>query len=129
MYDPSRTSGASPYPLPAAMRGRTPSGLFPSASSRPIYRETLAAQGSAVLAGAGASAVWMLLCGLIAGSARSYCWWSIGGGMVAWAAALILVRTGDRGVAAGVAMGAGAGVAIAMGVVLVRWIGGHWLLW
>jgi hypothetical protein len=71
----------------------------------------------------------MALCGLMAHGARGYCWWSFTGGLVAWIAALGLARAGDRGVAAGVAVAAGCGVAVAMTVVLVRWAGGHWILW
>jgi hypothetical protein len=71
----------------------------------------------------------MALCGFMAHGARAYCWWTFTGGFVAWAAALGLARAGDRGVAAGVAVAAGCGVAVAMTVVLLRWVGGHWILW
>jgi hypothetical protein len=71
----------------------------------------------------------MLVFAVIGSGARNYAWWTITGGLLAWAASYVLARSGDRGVAAGVAMSAGVGVAVAMAVVLTRWIGGHWLLW
>lgn len=71
----------------------------------------------------------MLLFGLLGHSARSYCWWTIGAGLAAWLTSLVLVRSGDRGIAAGVAITSGVAVAIAMSVVMVRWINGDWLLW
>lgn len=82
-----------------------------------------------VLAGAGAGTVWMLLFGLLAGTARGYCWLTIAGALTAWLAALGLVRFGDRGVAAGVALAAGVGLAVAGVVVTVSWAYGNWLLW
>ncbi len=139
MYDTSRT-GQPPSGVPRTPTGwpvspspvpyrRAPSGLLPNAASRPVYREALPVRAGMVVLGAGAAAVWMLLCGVMPHTARGYCWWTIGGGVVGWAVALVLARFGDRGVAAGVAMSTAIGVAIAMGIVVDRWIGGHWLLW
>lgn len=126
-YPPPR---AYPPPVAPPWPGhRQPSGLFPSRTSRPIYREPFPASSGAVLTGAGAGALWMLLFALIGQSVGSYCWWSIGAGLVAWIAAYVLARSGDRGVAAGVAMASGFGLAIAISVVTVRWAGGHWVLW
>jgi hypothetical protein len=82
-----------------------------------------------VAAGAGSGALWMLLFGLVAGNARGYAWWTISAGLIAWLVAAVLARFGDRGVAAGVAVSAGLGVAIAGIVVLIHLVGGHWLLW
>jgi len=82
-----------------------------------------------VFIGVAAGAVWMLLFGLLGHNARSYSWWTIGAAVVAWAAAAILARSGDRGVAAGVSMSVGVGFAIAVSVVLTHWVGGHWVLW
>jgi len=96
---------------------------------RPIYREPLAARPGSVVIGAVAGAVWMLLFGLLGHSARSYCWWTIGAALAAWAGAAALARSGDRGIAAGVAMSTGVGLAIAMSVVVTHWVDGHWLLW
>jgi hypothetical protein len=71
----------------------------------------------------------MLLFGLLGHSARSYGWWTIGAALAGGVAAAALARSGDRGVAAGVAMSTGVGLAIAMSVVVTRWLGGNWLLW
>jgi hypothetical protein len=109
--------------------GRAPSGQARSGMPRPIYREPSPARPGSVLVGAGAAAFWMLLFGLLAKSAREYVWWSIAAGLAAWFVSFVLARFGDRGVAAGVAMSSGVGVAIAFSVVMSRWIGGHWLLW
>lgn len=114
---------------PTATLPRSPSGLFPSGPPRPTYREPHPVRGSAVAIGAGAGALWMLLFGLVASSARGYAWWTVAAGIAAWLAALALARFGDRGVAAGVAASAGLGAAIAGSVVFAQFIGGHWLLW
>jgi hypothetical protein len=84
---------------------------------------------AAVLAGAGAGALWMLLFGVLGSTGRAYAWLTIGAGLLAWLTALVLVRMGDRGVAVGVAISAAVGVGIAGAVVFVRMLGGHWLLW
>ncbi len=96
---------------------------------RPIYREPAPARPGSVFLGAGAGALWMLLFGLLAHTARTYVWWTVAAGVAAWAAALVLVRLGDRGVAAGVAIASGLSVAIAFSVVMVQWIHGTWVLW
>ena len=119
-------------PPPSSWAGgavREPGGLFPSGPPRPIFREPTPVRGGALAAGAGSAALWMLLFGLLATTARSYAWLSFGAGAAAWASALVLSRFGDRGVAVGVALGSAVGVAIAGIVVTVRWAGGHWLLW
>jgi hypothetical protein len=103
--------------------------LFPARTLRPIYREPLPARPGAVVAGAVAGAVWMLLFAFMGHGVRGYCWWSIGAALVAWFAAAILARSGDRGVAAGVSMSAGVGLAIVASVVVSHWAGGHWPLW
>jgi hypothetical protein len=108
---------------------RVPSGLFPSGPPRPVYREHRPARTGAVAAGAGAGALWMLLFGLVASGARAYAWWTIAAALVAWLVALLLARFGDRGVAAGVALTSGLGLAIAGVVVFAHLLGGHWLLW
>jgi len=114
---------------PTGVLPRTPSGLFPSGPPRPTYREPHPVRGSMIAFGAGAGALWMLLFGLVASTARGYVWWTISAGIAAWLAALVLARAGDRGVAVGVAASTALGVAIAGSVVFVRFIGGHWLLW
>jgi hypothetical protein len=103
--------------------------LIPSGPPRPIYREPGAVRSGAVAAGAGSAALWMLLFGLLATTARSYAWLSFGAGIAAWLAALVLARLGDRGVAVGAAVSTAVGVAIAGIVVTAQWSAGHWLLW
>ncbi|HKT03972.1 MAG TPA: hypothetical protein VJT31_30965 [Rugosimonospora sp.] len=108
---------------------RNPSGLFPSGPPRPTYREPHPAGAGGVLLGAAATTLWMALFGLLATTARGYAWWTVTAGVIAWLSALALARWGLRGVAAGIAIGAGLGMAIAGVVVVLHWIGGHWLLW
>jgi hypothetical protein len=123
-----RPPGGYP-PVPGWPPHRQPSGLFPSRTSRPTYREPFPATQGAVMSGAGVGALWMLLFALVGRDVRSYCWWSIGAALAGWLAAAALARNGDRGVAAGVAMAVGFGLAVAVSVVVVRWNGGHWVLW
>jgi hypothetical protein len=108
---------------------RTPSGLFPSGPPRPIYREPLPVRLTAVFLGVAAGALWMMLFGLVATNARGYVWATIAAGALAWLVALVLARLGDRGVAVGVAFATSLGLAIAALLVIVRWVGGDWLLW
>jgi hypothetical protein len=81
------------------------------------------------MAGAGVAAGWLLLIGLLASSARMYAWLTIGAAAVAGVVAGLLARSGDRGVAVGVAVSTGFGLAIAMSVVVQRWIVTGWPLW
>jgi hypothetical protein len=108
---------------------RQPGGLIPAGPPRPIYREPGPVRFGPLAAGAGAGALWMLLFGLLASTARGYVWLTIGSGLAAWLSALALARLGDRGVAVGVAVSTAIGVAIAGIVVIARWSGGTWLLW
>lgn len=123
----------APHPAYPPMQpgpvGRTPSGLFPSRTSRPTYREPHPAPISAIMTGVAAGALWMLLFGLVGRDARSYCWWSIGAALAAWACSAFLARAGDRGIAIGVAISTSVGLTIAAAVVAAHWIGGNWLLW
>src|SRR2546421_220392 len=96
---------------------------------RPVYREPLPARLGPAAAGAASAALWMLLFGLLATTARSYAWLTFGAGAAAWLCAAVLARFGDRGVAVGIAVSAAVGVAVAAIVVTVRWVGGNWLLW
>jgi hypothetical protein len=116
-------------PPPAGPALREPSGLLPTGPPRPIYREPVPVRLGPVAAGAGSAGLWLLLFGLLASTARSYAWLTFGAGAVAWFAALVLARFGDRGVALGVAVITAVGVAIAGIVVTVAWSHGHWLLW
>ena len=109
--------------------GHGPIGIPRPGVPRPIHREPAPARSGPALLGAAGAAFWMLLFALLAQSAQAYAWWSIAAGVLAWCAALVLARFGDRGVAAGVAVAAGLGVAIVFVVVMVHLINGHWLLW
>jgi len=82
-----------------------------------------------VLTGAGVTAAWLLLFGLLATTARSLVWLLVFASCCAWAAALLLVRFGDRGVAVGIALSAGAGITIVGILVVARWATTGWFLW
>jgi len=83
----------------------------------------------AVLAGAGFTAAWLLLFGLLGSSAGGYIWMTLAASAVGWVVALVLARYGDRGVAVGVALSTGIGVAIAFTLVIARWATSGWPLW
>lgn len=131
---PPRLSATRPL-TPAASYGawqgvmRPPPFVVSQGPPRPTYREPLPVRSQMVTAGAAAGAAWMLLFGLLATGARGYIWLTIIAGLLAWAAAFILARFGDRGVAVGVALSSGIAVAIAGIVVAYRLAGGVWLLW
>ena len=82
-----------------------------------------------MLVGAGISAGWLLLFGVLGTSARSYIWLTFAASAAAWIIALALARFGDRGVAVGVAISTGIGLAIAFALVIQRWITTGWPLW
>jgi hypothetical protein len=79
--------------------------------------------------GAAVTAVWLLLFGLLATSTRGYVWWTIVAGIASGLAALALGRFGDRGVATGVAITTGAGMAVAFAVTVYEWATLGWPLW
>ncbi|WP_238016358.1 hypothetical protein KZZ52_57930 [Dactylosporangium sp. AC04546] len=120
-------------PTPAAQYGAWQGALRPPVfvvnQPRPTYREPLPVRSPMVTAGAAVGAAWMLLFGLLAGSARGYIWLTLIAGILAWGASAVLARFGDRGVAVGVAMASGVAVAIAGIVVGYRMAGGDWVLW
>lgn len=111
--------------------GHNPSGLFPAARSvHPTYREPHPVTSGGIAAGASITSVWYICFGLLATDLRSYAWWTLIAGLVAWAAAQTLVRFGDRGVAVGVAITTAGGWSIAAFVAAAHWIGsGDWPLW
>jgi hypothetical protein len=83
----------------------------------------------AVLAGAGIAAGWLLVVSLFATSAAGYIWLTLGAAAVAWASGLVLLRHGDRGVAAGMGLSTAIAVAVAMGLVVHEWVTSGWPLW
>ncbi len=113
----------------SGVESRAPSGLFPSGPPRPTFREPHPVRPGAMLAGAGGAAAWLLMIGLLATSAAGYAWLTISGSVISGLVALVLVRYGDRGVAAGAAIATGFGLAVAMSVVVQRWITTGWPLW
>jgi hypothetical protein len=108
---------------------RVPSGLFPSGPPRPTFREPHPVRVGAALAGAAVAAGWLLLVGLLAQTARGYFWLTTTAAIVATLVALVLVRYGDRGVAAGVAISTGVGLSAAAGLVVYEWVTTGWPLW
>jgi hypothetical protein len=96
---------------------------------RPVYREPFRVRTSRVAFGFLTGLLWTALVGAQAFTAREFAWLTIFAAALAWLLALVLARFGDRGVAAGVASAAAVGVAIVAVIVIVRWTGGHWLLW
>ncbi|HLU32569.1 MAG TPA: hypothetical protein VKZ74_00905 [Natronosporangium sp.] len=112
------------------MGTETPSGLFPSGPPRPAYREPHPVRAARVFVGLVAGIGWLLLFGLLATDLRGLIWWLIVAGGLAWLAALVLTRYGDRGGAVGVAAAAGAGWTLAGGLVALYWsVTGEFPLW
>lgn len=110
----------------------TPSGLFPAAPppARPTYREPHPVRAGGLLAGLGATALWLLVFGLLGRDLRGYVLSTLLAGTAAWLVALLLTRLGDRGVAAGIAMVTGVGWGIAAIALAIRWSSsGDWPLW
>jgi hypothetical protein len=79
--------------------------------------------------GAAATAAGLLLFGVLGSSASGYFWLTLSVAVVGWLVALLLARFGDRGVAVGVAITAGIGIAIAFVLVVARWVTSGWPLW
>ncbi|HEX6873116.1 MAG TPA: hypothetical protein VF163_18620 [Micromonosporaceae bacterium] len=111
------------------MDSRAPSGLFPSRSSRPVFREPHPVRLIAILAGSAGAAGWLMLWGLLATSVRGYLWLTLIAASAANLAALVLARFGDRGVAVGVAVVTGVGVGAAFVVLIEAWMTTGWPMW
>nr|WP_296073427.1 hypothetical protein [uncultured Actinoplanes sp.] len=132
MADGQQAWRSSPYPPPASGQPATrpPSGLFPGQPQRPVYREPHPVRVASVLAGIGATVIWLALFGALARSLATYAWWTLAAAVTAWIAAAVLSVLGDRGVAVGVALASGLGLSIAAGFVGARWISTYdWPLW
>jgi hypothetical protein len=83
-----------------------------------------------VASGVAAGGVWLLGFGLLATDLHDYLWWTLLAGLVAWLVATVLVRWGDRGVAAGVSTITAVGWSIAGIALVVKWTGtGDWPMW
>ena len=122
-----------PWPPPATGHPaplRPPSGLFPGAPPRPVYREPHPVRSGPLFAGLAATVTWFALFGGLAQDLASYAWWTIVAGLSAWLVATVLAVLGDRGVAVGIALASGFGLSIAMAFVAGRWITtADWPLW
>jgi hypothetical protein len=122
-----------PYPVSSSPAGPPPSGLFPAGRrppTHPTYREPHPVGPAAIAAGGGGATYWMLVFGLLGHTLTGYLWWTLLGGLVAWALALVLTRYGDRGVAAGVALLTSIGISIATIVAAYHWsTAGEFPLW
>jgi hypothetical protein len=115
---------------PGSGLAKPPSGLFPGAMPRPVYREPHPVRLGPLFAGLAATAVWFALFGALGHNLMTYAWWTIVASVTAWLVALVLGLLGDRGVAVGIALAAGLGLSIAMGFVAMKWIVTYdWPLW
>ncbi|MFY1634769.1 hypothetical protein ACN27F_16080 [Solwaraspora sp. WMMB335] len=142
-WPPPAPTGQQPWP--AASAGWTPprtppqyaSGLFPGAPvpapaipPRPTYREPHPVRPGAIAVGSLATALWLLLTGLLGQDLRGYAFATLAAGVVAWALAIVLTWLGDRGVATGVALAMSAGWSIAAVAIATHWaVTGSWPLW
>lgn len=111
-------------------QGRVPSGLFPAGPPRPTYREPHPVRLGSVVAAIGAGGAWLVLFTLLGTGLAGRTWWLFVAGLLSWAAALVLARYGDRGVAVGLALITGLGWTVAAGVVTLYWVvTTDWPLW
>jgi hypothetical protein len=119
-----RPSHPPPHPI------GPPPAPFPGPPPRPVYREPHRIKAGPLLAGLGATTLWLGLFGALARSLAAYAWWTIVAAVTAWIVAAVLTALGDRGVATGVALASGVGLSIAMAFVAGRWIHTYdWPLW
>ncbi|HEY7224315.1 MAG TPA: hypothetical protein VH561_12120 [Micromonosporaceae bacterium] len=111
------------------MQSRVPSGLFPSGPLRPTFREPHPVRISSVVLGAGMALAWQILLAGFSDSLRGLFWRCVAAVLVAWGVAGLLLRFGDRGAAAGVALASSLGGCVAAILVTVRWLTVGWPLW
>jgi hypothetical protein len=117
-------------PFPPVMPPPHTSGLFPGQPLRPFYREPHPVGAGPMLLGVAVTVIWLALFGALGDGLNSYTWWTLTGALGAWAVAVVLTLSGDRGVATGVAITAGFGLSVAVGFVAARWITTYnWPLW
>ncbi|MBB5871172.1 hypothetical protein F4553_004551 [Allocatelliglobosispora scoriae] len=109
---------------------RTPSGLLPMGPRRPTLREPTPVRSWAILAGLVGGGVWLLAFGQIAGDLAGYAWWTLVGGLLAWVAAIVLARFGDRGAAAGISLAVAIGWSTTAVAIVATWANsGDWPMW
>jgi hypothetical protein len=106
-----------------------PSGLFPSGPRRPSYREPHPARTAPLLIGAAMALAWQVLVAGFATSLRELFWRTVIAVAIALGVAVLLLRTGDRGAAVGIALAASLGGCVAALIVAVQWIVVGWPLW
>jgi hypothetical protein len=111
------------------VQSSVPSGLFPAGPSRPTFREPHPVRAGSVLIAAALALAWQVLLTLSATTLRGAFWLSVLAVGVGWAVAGLLLRLGDRGAAAGVAVVGAAGGSFAAILVAVRWFSVGWPLW
>lgn len=89
--------------------------------TRSTLREPHPVRAGAVVCGAVGGGIWLLAFGLQSITLRGYVAWTVFAGVIAWLVALLLARSGDRGVALGIAAAAGIAWSIAALSVLAEW--------
>lgn len=83
----------------------------------------------AVFVGGAATAAWLLLVGLLSTSIAAYLWLTLAATLPAWVTSAVLLKFGDRGVAAGVAGATGLGLGVIFVVIIQQWVTVGWPLW
>jgi hypothetical protein len=97
---------------------------------RPTLREPLPVRLPSVLAGLVATGAWLAGFGALGADLASYAWWMLAAGGVAWLAAMALCRHGDRGAAAGIAVGLSIGWSSTVLALAITWTRtGTWPMW
>jgi hypothetical protein len=97
---------------------------------RPTLREPYPVRVPAVLAGLAGGGAWLAGFGALATDLAGYARWILVSGAAAWLAALALLRHGDRGVAAGIAVALAigwSGTALALAITWAQT--GTWPMW
>lgn len=90
--------------------------------SRPTLREPHPVRAWAVLCGVIAGALWLSAFALLSVTLRGYVSWTLLAGSLAWLAAFMLSRQGNRGVAVGLAAATGVAWTVATLSLLAEWI-------
>jgi hypothetical protein len=90
--------------------------------TRATLREPHRVRAAAVACGAFAGGVWLITFGSLSVTLRGYLSWTAFAGTIAWLAAFTLARSGDRGVAVGVAAATGVVWSVATLALLAQWI-------
>ena len=128
-FEPGNDRFAGPAAIVAAREAHR-MNVPPPVPARPTYREPHPVRASWFMAGLGGAVFWMVILPLLGTSLTGYAWWTLIAGGVAWLAAAVLARAGDRGAAAGISIGVAVAWAIAAYAVATRWAQtADWPLW